>query len=104
MEDLVEELIGDIRDEYDTDTSEGVFKPGTDLMVDGLLNLDDFAEETLIVLPEGPYETAAGYIAAELGRIPMINDEIAVPGGQLTVTEMDGRRVSRIRVLRDAKS
>lgn len=104
MEDLVEELIGDIRDEYDTDTSEGVFKPGTDLMVDGLLNLDDFAEETLIVLPDGPYETVAGFIAAELGRIPMVNDEIKVTGGQLTVVEMDGRRVSRIRVLRDAKT
>jgi len=104
MEDLVEELIGDIRDEYDTDASEGVFKPGTDLMVDGLLNLDDFAEETLLELPDGPYETAAGFIAAELGRIPMINDEIAIDGGRLTVVEMDGRRVSRIRVLRDVKS
>ncbi len=104
MEDLVEELIGDIRDEYDTDASEGVITPGTDLMVDGLLNLDDFAEETLIELPEGPYETVAGLIAAELGRIPMINDEVNVPGCRLTVVEMDGRRVSRIHVVRQVIS
>ena len=104
MEDLVEELIGDIRDEYDTDASEGVIAPGTDLMVDGLLNLDDFAEETLIELPEGPYETVAGLIAAELGRIPMINDEVNVPGCRLTVVEMDGRRISRIHVVRQVIS
>ncbi len=104
MEDLVEELIGDIRDEYDTDASEGVITPGTDLMVDGLLNLDDFAEQTLIELPEGPYETVAGLIAAELGRIPMVNDEVNVPGCRLTVVEMDGRRVSRIHVVRQVIS
>ena len=100
MEDLVEELIGDIRDEYDTDASEGVIKPDTDLIVDGLLNLDDFTEATLIELPEGPYETVAGFIASELGRLPMVNDEVLVPGAQLTVVEMDGRRVSRIHVVR----
>lgn len=100
MEDLVEELIGDIRDEYDTDASEGVINPGSDLVIDGLLNLEDFLEETRIELPEGPYETVAGFVAAQLGRIPMVNDEIEVPGGHLTVVEMDGRRVSRIHVKR----
>lgn len=104
MEDLVEELIGDIRDEYDTDESEGVIKPGTDLMIDGLLNLDDFTEETLLELPEGPYETVAGFIAAQLGRLPMVNDEVEVTGGKLTVVEMDGRRVARIHVVRQSQN
>jgi putative hemolysin len=102
MEDLVEELIGDIRDEYDTDASEGVIPPGKDVVVDGLLNLDDFLEETLMELPEGPYDTAAGFMAAQLGRIPMVGDEIVIEAGSLTVLEMDGRRVSRIRVVRSA--
>ena len=100
MEDLVEELIGDIRDEYDTDASEGVIPPGKDVVVDGLLNLDAFFEETHVELPEGPYDTAAGFVAAELGRIPMVGDEISMESGTLTVIEMDGRRVSRIRVVR----
>lgn len=100
MEDLVEELIGDIRDEYDTDESEGTIPPERDLVVDGLLNIADFYEETHIQLPEGPYETAGGYVAAELGRIPMVGDELTVEGALLSVVEMDGRRVSRIRVQR----
>lgn len=104
LEDLVEELIGDIRDEYDTDESEGVIKPDTDLVVDGLLNLDDFADETSFELPDGPYETAAGFIASQLGRLPMVNDEVTVPGGKLTVVEMDGRRVSRIHVVRQPQN
>ncbi|NBU31970.1 MAG: HlyC/CorC family transporter [Actinobacteria bacterium] len=100
LEDLVEELIGDIRDEYDTDESEGVIPVGHEVIVDGLLNLADFADETYLELPDGPYETAGGFIAAGLGRIPKVGDEISIPGANLTVTEMDGRRVSRIRVLR----
>ena len=102
MEDLVEELIGDIRDEYDTDASEGVIPLGKDVVVDGLLNLDDFLEETLMELPEGPYDTAAGFLTSQLGRIPMVGDEIVVESGTLSVLEMDGRRVSRIRVVRSA--
>ena len=100
MEDLVEELIGDIRDEYDTDESEGTIPLGQDAAVDGLENLQDFADETGVELPEGPYETIGGFIAAELGRIPMVGDEILVDGARLSVVEMDGRRVSRVRVVR----
>jgi putative hemolysin len=99
LEDLVEELIGDIRDEYDTDESEGVISPA-DQVVDGLLNIEDFLEATGVELPEGPYETAAGFMAAELGRIPMIGDVVATPGATMTVVEMDARRISRIRVVR----
>ena len=76
--------------------------PGKDVVVDGLLNLDDFLEETLMELPEGPYDTAAGFMAAQLGRIPMVGDEIEIEAGSLSVLEMDGRRVSRIRVVRSA--
>jgi len=103
MEDLVEELIGDIRDEYDTDASEGVIAPGKDVVVDGLINLDDFKEETGIELPEGPYDTVAGFVASQLGRIPMVGDEIKHQDVKFTVTEMDARRVSRIRILRSER-
>ena len=100
MEDLVEELIGDIRDEYDTDESEGTIPVGRDTVVDGLDNLQDFADETGVELPEGPYETVAGFIASELGRIPMVGDDIVIGSTRLSVDEMDGRRVSRVRVQR----
>jgi putative hemolysin len=102
LEDLVEELIGDIRDEYDEDSPETTRLRSGDVEVDGLLNLDDFAEETGVVLPDGPYETVAGFVAAQLGRVPSVGDEGMVDGYKLTVKEMDGRRVARVRVHRVA--
>ena len=98
MEDLVEELIGDIRDEYDADTPNTRRYGIGDVEVDGLLNLDDFEDETGLRLPEGPYETVAGYVTAMLGRLPECNDQCTVDDHQLTVTAMDGRRIERIRV------
>ena len=100
LEDLVEELVGDIRDEYDNDNDAANPISASDITVDGLLNLADFLEETGVELPDGPYETAAGYVAAELGRIPMVGDQLEVQECTLTIVEMDGRRVSRIRVQR----
>ncbi len=91
LEDLVEELVGDIRDEYDVTAPSSVG-------VDGLLNLEDFEEVTGVRLPEGPYETAAGFIVSRLGTLPEIGAEVEVDRHVLTVTELDGRRVSRLRV------
>ena len=100
LEDLVEELIGDIKDEYDAEEGETTRLRSGDVEVDGLLNLDDFAEETGVELPDGPYETVAGFLAAQLGRVPSVGEEGSVDGYKLTVTEMDGRRVARVRVHR----
>ncbi|ONI78190.1 hypothetical protein BWI15_01520 [Kribbella sp. ALI-6-A] len=102
LEDLVEELIGDIKDEYDEDAGETTRLRSGDVEVDGLLNLDDFADETGVELPDGPYETVAGFLAAQLGRVPSVGDEGNVDGYNITVTEMDGRRVARVRVHRVA--
>ena len=98
LEDLVEELIGDIRDEYDTGRGAATKLPRGEVDVDGLLNLDEFAEQTSIELPEGPYETVAGYVLAALGELPSPGDAVKVPGYTITVTEMDGRRIARLRV------
>jgi putative hemolysin len=99
LEDLVEELIGDITDEYDTVvSSEATQLPSGDVEVDGLLNLDEFSEQTGLELPEGPYETAAGYVLAALGEVPSVGDEVRAGGRVLTVTAMDGRRIARLRV------
>ncbi|MDH4160790.1 MAG: hypothetical protein OEV62_11075, partial [Actinomycetota bacterium] len=97
FEDLVEELVGDIRDEYDVDEPETT-RLGESIEVDGLLNIDDFAEETGVTLPEGPYETAAGFVMSRLGHVPRLGERVAVAGHQLEVVELDGRRASRIRV------
>ncbi len=101
LEDLVEELIGDIRDEYDTEQGQATTLRGGAVEVDGLLNLDEFAEQTGVALPEGPYETAAGYVLAALGDLPSVGDSVQVAGHTITVTELDGRRVARLRVAPD---
>ncbi len=98
LEDLIEEVIGDIRDEYDVGPADAPSWPGAEAEVDGLLNLDDFAEKTGLRLPEGPYETAAGYLMAALGRLPTLGDTVDVDGWTLTVAELDGRRAARLRV------
>jgi putative hemolysin len=99
LEDLIEEVIGDIYDEYDADVTPDSDEPAEGPHeVDGLWNLDDFAEATGLQLPEGPYETVAGYVLAELGRLPVVGDTVSVEGRTLTVLELDGRRIARISV------
>jgi len=98
MEDLVEELVGDIKDEYDVEEAETTRLRGGDVEVDGLLNLDDFEDETGVELPDGPYETVGGYIMARLGRVPEVGDETTCGEHRLVVREVEGRRVSRVLV------
>jgi magnesium and cobalt exporter, CNNM family len=92
MEDLVEELVGEIRD----DLSAPDPAPGTATELDGLTNLADVAERTGLLLPSGPYETLGGYVMATLGRLPRHGDTVPAAGWQLTVTSLDGRRAHRI--------
>ncbi|MCW3840174.1 hemolysin family protein [Micromonospora yasonensis] len=112
-EDLVEELVGEIHDEYH-DVPPDPAHAGLPAVVDGRLNLADFAERTGVPLPAGPYETVGGYVMAALGRLPVAGDEVPVdpagpgagvpdpedpPGGWLLrVLALEGRRVSRLAV------
>jgi putative hemolysin len=98
LEDLVEELVGDIRDEYDVVEQPTVTPPvaGGPLDVDGLLNLQDFEDLTGITLAEGPYETVAGFVVSVLGRVPRLGDSVEVDGHRLNVVELDGRRIARL--------
>ncbi len=98
LEDLVEELVGDIRDEFDL-RDQTVMPPGGEAVVEGLLSIDDVAEDTGLQLPEGPYETIAGYIVATLGRLPVEGDTVDFDGSRLTVSEMDGRRIARVHLV-----
>ncbi|WP_153537166.1 hemolysin family protein [Actinomadura macrotermitis] len=98
LEDLVEELIGDIRDEYDVQDAQARRLHDGVVEVDGLLNLDAFAAETGLRLPAGPYETVAGHIMAVLGRVPAEGDAVQAAGRRLVVARMDGRRIARVRV------
>jgi putative hemolysin len=98
LEDLIEEVIGEIRDEYDVEGDEALRIAGADVEADGLLNLDEVKEQTGVTLPDGPYETLAGFVMASLGHVPRLGEAVEADGHRLTVSELDGRRISRVRI------
>ena len=98
MEDLMEEVIGEIHDEYDVAAEQTRSLLGGDVEVDGLLNLEDFEDRTGLELPEGPYETVAGFVINELGRLPSVAESVEALGHRFTVTELDGRRIAKVRL------
>lgn len=101
MEDLVECLIGDIRDEYDTEEPEVAHESRTgDFEVDGLISIEDLQDKTNIVIPEGPYETASGFVMHYLGRIPKVSDVVAIEGARITVLSMEGKRAGSLLISR----
>lgn len=104
LEDLIEEVVGDIRDEYDVEADSSRQLEGGDLDVDGLMNLEDFAERSGVSLREGPYETVAGFVTASLGRLAREGDLVEADGVRLEVTRMDERRIERVRVHRLTES
>ena len=97
LEDLVECLIGDIQDEYDSEDGEVTPQAKTgDFEVDGLISLEDLYDETGIVIPEGPYETAGGFVMHHLGRIPEVSDVVKISKAQITVLTLEGKRAGQL--------
>ena len=103
MEDLIEEVIGDIADEYDMVSRESVEVNGV-LELAGNLSLIDVRTDHRVSIPEGDWTTLGGYVFARLGRIPRVGDRVTYPGGDLEVIAMDGRRVAGVRINRGKTS
>jgi CBS domain containing-hemolysin-like protein len=105
VEDLIEELVGEITDEYDTAVDEAgaqeLTAPGGEktFLVDGLLREDETMEQTGFALPEGPYETLAGCLLARLGHIPVVGESLEENGWEFTVLQVDRHRVEQVRVV-----
>ena len=97
LEDLVEELVGEVADEHDR-TRAGVVSKEDYLTFPGDLRPDELEDRTGILVPENEnYETVAGFVMSELGRIPEQGDVVTVPEGEFKVVRMDGRRIDRLR-------
>ncbi len=102
LEDLVECLIGEIHDEYDSYEGEVQSQDRIgDFEVEGLISLEDLFDETGVEIPTGPYETLSGFIMHFLGRIPRLNDVIRVNGARITVISIEGKRVGQLLISRD---
>lgn len=95
LEDIVEELVGEIRDEYDP-AEPAVRRSGGGFLVPGWWRLDEIERDTGITLPKGDYDTVAGLLLAQLGRVPEIGEGIQVNGVYLRVEAMDGLAVSLV--------
>ncbi len=107
VEDLVEELVGEIADEFDPHAVDDLGPaeltvPGGErtVLVDGVLREDELAEQTGFRLPEGPYETLAGFLMARLGHIPVPGETVEEGGYEFTVVEVERHRIEQVRVLR----
>ena len=98
LEDLLEEIVGEIEDEYDLpdDSIERVDE--THIRIHGTFSIDDFNEQFGTVLPQEDYHTIAGFVFGELGRAPQPGDEIAYDGLRFSVVEVDGQRIERLEV------
>jgi len=100
LEDVVEEIVGEVSDEHDRSRSSGQQLTDGSWTVPGLWRPDEVRDHLGAVIPDGPtYETAGGYVMAVLGRVPEVGDEVAISGWTLRVSRMEGRRVDRIRLV-----
>ncbi|MFJ3662404.1 hemolysin family protein [Streptomyces sp. NPDC090119] len=101
LEDIVEEVVGEVRDEHDPHETPDLAPAGTDdrgralYSADGAARTDQLARVGLRV-PEGPYETLAGLVATELGRIPRVGDSVETDGWRLDVVDASGHRAARV--------
>jgi len=96
LEDLMEELVGEIHDEYDRDAEfAAAADPET---VDAGLTIEDFGERTGVELEDGPYETVAGYVLHKLARMADRGDTVLVGDRPLEVAEVEGHRITRVRL------
>ena len=104
LEDLIEELVGELGDEHDRAKVEITGGKDQSYSFPGMYRPDELLEKLAVKVPEdGSYETVAGYLMAQLGRVAAVGDEVQIDGGTLRVERMDGRRVDRIRFIPETK-
>ena len=105
LEDMTEELVGDIRDEYDLPSEKGGERTTRTAFVNGVatieasMTIEDFADLTGIELEDGPYETVAGYFLSKTGKMGAMGDVLHSDDGyNMVITKVDGRRIETIEV------
>jgi putative hemolysin len=99
LEDCLEELVGEIVDEYDNETPNVVRLPNGEYLVDGRMPVSELNDELDIDIPDDDWDTVAGFVFNTLGRVPDIGDEIEHDGWRFITTEVEGRRIRRVRVV-----
>ncbi len=98
IEDLIEEIVGEIRDEYDIESPVIELSDGT-ILIDASISLRDLKEDHHIQLPESPeYETLGGFLMTTLQKIPQAGDRVEIEGKRIKIVEMVGQRISKVKL------
>ncbi len=100
LEDLLEEIVGDIEDEHDPPPPVTVALPEGTVVVEGSLRIDEVEDVVGLDLPEGAYETVAGFVLDQLGHIPVPGERVLHEGWIIEVLAVERRRIARLRITR----
>jgi CBS domain containing-hemolysin-like protein len=105
VEDILEQLVGNIEDEFDVSPTEPALENESVLVLEGSVNIRDLDAEYALLLPrDAGFETLAGFILARLQKIPALRDSFEYEGRRYTVEELEGHRIARVRIEKTAKA
>ncbi len=100
IEDMLEEIVGEIRDEYDVETEPVVDEGGGRFTFSGKVDIDEVAQRLNVQISREGFETVGGYLMTHLGRVPSVGEQVDIDGMHVEVLEVDRRRVSKVRMTR----
>ena len=99
IEDILEEIVGEIQDEFDAEEAPFVQVSEHEVLVDALMTLDDVNDLLSLELQEEDVDTLGGLVYARLGRVPQQGDEVVIDGARLIVEEVEGNRINKVRIV-----
>jgi len=98
IEDLLEEIVGEIRDEYDVESEPVVDEGNGRFVVSGRANIDELAQRLAVEIERGGFETVGGYLLSHIGRVPAVAERFEIDGLTVEVLEVERRRINRVRI------
>jgi len=101
IEDLLEEIVGEIRDEYDVESEPFVDEGNGRFVVSGRANIDELAQRLAVEIERGGFETVGGYLLSHIGRVPGVGEKFEVDGLSVEVLEVERRRINRVRICKE---
>jgi putative hemolysin len=102
IEDLLEEIVGEIRDEYDVESEPIVDEGDGRFVVSGKANIDELAQRLSVDIERGGFETVGGYLLSHIGRVPAVGEKFEVDGLSVEVLEVERRRINKVRICKKA--
>jgi len=100
VEDVIEELVGEIRDEYDSEAEPIVREADDTFLFSGKVGIGEMAERLGVEIEDGGFETVGGFVLARLGRVPAVGERFEIDGLDVTILEAERRRIHKVRVRR----